>query len=38
VGYSYSKNMDTSLVLKALDNALATQNPDKGLRLNYTFR
>ena len=31
VGYSYSKTMDTSLVLKALDNALATQKPDQGL-------
>ena len=31
VGYSYSKHMDTSLVLKALDNAIATQKPDKGL-------
>jgi transposase InsO family protein len=31
VGYSYSKGMDTSLVLKALDNAIATQKPSKGL-------
>lgn len=31
VGYSYSKTMDTSLVLKALDNAIITQKPSKGL-------
>src|SRR5699024_577237 len=31
VGYSFSKTMDTSIVLKALDNAIATQRPDKGL-------
>lgn len=31
VGYSFSKTMDTSLVLKALDNAILIQNSDKGL-------
>ncbi|WP_093754565.1 IS3 family transposase [Tepidimicrobium xylanilyticum] len=31
VGYSFSKTMDTSLVLKALDNAITTQKPTKGL-------
>ena len=31
VGYSYSKTMDTSIVLKALDNAIAIQKPDKVL-------
>jgi transposase InsO family protein len=31
VGYSFSKTMDTTIVLKALDNAIATQNPGKGL-------
>ena len=31
VGYSYSKAMDTSLVLKALDNAITSQRPPKGL-------
>jgi transposase InsO family protein len=31
VGYSFSKTMDTSLVLKALDNAITTQKPDKEL-------
>lgn len=31
VGYSYSKTMDTSLVLKALDNAIVSQKPGKGL-------
>ena len=31
VGYSFSKTMDTSLVLKALDNAVTTQKPSKGL-------
>jgi putative transposase len=31
VGYSYSKSMDKSIVLRALDNALATQRPGKGL-------
>ena len=31
VGYSYSKTMDTSLVLQALDNAIISQKPGKGL-------
>ncbi len=31
VGYSFSKTMDTSLVLRALDNAITTQRPSKGL-------
>ncbi len=31
VGYSYSKNMDTSLVMQALDNAITSQKPDRGL-------
>ena len=31
VGYSFSKTMDTSLVLKALDNAMITQKPAEGL-------
>ena len=31
VGYSFSKTMDTSLVLRALDNAITTQKPTKGL-------
>lgn len=31
VGYSYSRTMETSLVLKALDNALVSQKPSKGL-------
>ena len=31
VGYSFSKTMDTSLVLRALDNAITTQKPGKGL-------
>lgn len=31
VGYSFSRSMDTSLVLKALDNAVISQNPDEGL-------
>ena len=31
VGYNFSKTMDTSIVLKALDNAITTQRPDKGL-------
>ena len=31
VGYCFSKTMDTSLVLKVLDNAVATQKPTKGL-------
>ncbi|WP_390819343.1 IS3 family transposase [Clostridium faecium] len=31
VGYSYSKSMDTTLVLKALDNAIVSQKPSEGL-------
>ena len=31
VGYSFSRTMDTSLVMKALDNAITTQKPDKRL-------
>lgn len=30
VGYSFSKTMDTSLVLRALNNAITTQKPSKG--------
>ncbi len=37
VGYSFSKTMDTSLVLKALDNAMITQKPAKGLII-HTYR
>jgi putative transposase len=31
IGYSFSKVMNTEIVLKALDNAVATQKPSKGL-------
>lgn len=31
IGYDFSKTMDTSSVLRALDNAMTTQNPPKGL-------
>lgn len=31
VGYSFSRNMTTELVIKALENAYYTQKPDKGL-------
>lgn len=31
VGYDFSKSMDTSSVLRALDNAITTQKPAKGL-------
>ncbi|MFY9279646.1 MAG: IS3 family transposase [Caldicoprobacterales bacterium] len=31
VGYDFSKTMDTSSVLRALDNAITTQKPAKGL-------
>jgi len=31
VGYSFSETMDTSLVLKALENAITTQKPNQGL-------
>ncbi len=31
VGYSFSKTMDTSLVLRVLDNAITTQKPPKDL-------
>ena len=31
VGYSFSKTMDTSLVLRALNNAMITQKPAEGL-------
>ena len=34
VGYSMSKNMDTALATKALDNAYKTQKPDDGLILH----
>mgnify|MGYP000938511278 FL=1 len=31
IGYSFSKYMDIDIVLKALDNAVSTQKPSKGL-------
>ena len=31
VGYSFGKNMTTDLVIKALENAYVSQNPDKDL-------
>lgn len=34
VGYSFSRSLDTSLVLKALDNAVTSQSPGKGLILH----
>ncbi len=34
VGYSFSKIMYTSLVLKALDNDITTQRPTKGLNIH----
>jgi putative transposase len=34
VGYSFSRNMDTELVIKALQNAYKTQNPTEGLILH----
>lgn len=34
VGYSFSRTMTTDLVVKALNNAYETQNPDEGLILH----
>ena len=34
IGYSMSKNMDTTLAIKALDNALKIQKPAEGLILH----
>lgn len=34
VGYSFSRTMTTDLVIKALNNAYETQNPDEGLILH----
>lgn len=31
IGYSFSKKMEVDVVLKALDNAISTQKPSKGL-------
>ncbi len=34
IGYSFSRNMTTNLVVKALENAYHTQRPQKGLILH----
>jgi transposase InsO family protein len=34
IGWSFSKTMDTSIVVAALDQAMKTQNPGKGLILH----
>ncbi|OXB93647.1 hypothetical protein B9L23_01310 [Parageobacillus galactosidasius] len=34
IGYSFSRNMTTELVMKAFDNAYSTQQPKEGLILH----
>ncbi len=34
IGYSFSRNMTTNLVVKALENAYHTQKPPEGLILH----